>query len=212
MANWTSGQYANISTLSIVSVLAVLSFAFVSSITPGPNNLMLWSSGLNHGWRATMRHLAGVNLGFTFLLFLIAVGLGEVFERFALVGQVLRWVGGGYLLYLAYRISRSGTIKNPAKAAKPMTFIEAALFQWVNPKAWIMGTTAASTLLDPDRPVWAAALAMTAIFWSVNLPCITAWLFAGTASTRWLGDQGKIRIANRVLGLLLVATVVLIVK
>lgn len=190
---------------------ALIGLAFVSSITPGPNNFMLWASGLNHGVKRTLPHLAGVSLGFSFLIFLVAVGLGTLFDRYSGVALGLKIVGGGYLAYLAYRVFTSGSSARSNNVAPPLTFLQAALFQWVNPKAWVMSTTAVSTLLDGDRPVLRAAVALTAPFWVVNLPCIGLWMWSGAASSRWLDDQRRLRIANRSLGVLLGGTVVLIV-
>lgn len=191
--------------------VALIGLAFVSSITPGPNNLMLWASGLNHGVRKTLPHMAGVSLGFSLLLFLIAIGLGTLFDRYAGVALGLKIVGGGYLAYLAYRVFTSSSSRRSEDVTPPLSFVQAALFQWVNPKAWVMGTTAASTLLDTDRPILSAAAALTIPFWMVNLPCIFAWLWSGAASSRWLDDHRRVQVANRSLGVLLGGTVVLIV-
>ncbi|MEM7321967.1 MAG: LysE family translocator [Actinomycetota bacterium] len=191
---------------------ALISLAFVSSITPGPNNLMLWASGLNHGIRRYVPHLLGVSVGFTVLLFLIATGLGTVFDRYEAVAFLLKVLGGGYLSYLAYRIFTASSTSRSTEAAPPLTFLQAALFQWVNPKAWVMGTTAVSTLLDTERPILQAALLIVGPFWVVNLPCILAWLWSGAASSRVLDDPRRLRVANRSLGVLLGATVVLIVS
>lgn len=190
----------------------LISLAFVSSITPGPNNLMLWASGLNHGIRRSLPHLAGVSLGFSFLLLLIAAGLGTVFDRYAVVALGLKVLGGAYLAYLAYRIFTSGSANRSAEVSPPLTFVQAALFQWVNPKAWVMGTTAVSTLLEVDRPILQASAALAVPFWVVNLPCIMTWLWSGAASSRWLDDERRVRLANRSLGVLLAGTVVLIVS
>ncbi len=191
---------------------ALVSLAFIASITPGPNNLMLWASGLNHGFRRTLRHLAGVSLGFALLLFLVALGLGQVFERYGRIEVALKLTGGTYLAYLAYRIFTAGTEARSEEVADPLTFTQAALFQWVNPKAWVMATTAASTLLDTSRPIAIAALGLTGPFWAVNLPCISLWAVSGSASTRWLDDPRRVRVANRTLGLLLGATVLLLFR
>ena len=193
-----------------MDVVAVMSLAFVASITPGPNNLMLWASGLNHGVSGTLRHLAGVNIGFSFLLFVIAVGLGTVFERFPTVELTLKLAGGAYLLYLAYGIFTSVPTTD-AERRPPMTFVQAALFQWVNPKAWVMGITATSTGLDEGAPLLLAALMLALVFGAVNLPCISAWMLSGAFASRFLDDEKRLRMANRFLGILLAATVVLIV-
>ena len=194
-----------------MDLAAVTSLAFVASITPGPNNLMLWASGLNHGVRRTLGHLAGVALGFALLLFLVSVGLGSIFERFAGLELGLRLVGGAYLLYLAYRIFTASSLAEVDGPAGPMTLVQAMLFQWVNPKAWVMTVTASSIGLPSDTPLVLAALALTGIFAVVNLPCISAWMLSGSYAARFFHEPSRLRAMNRVLGLMLAATVVLIV-
>ena len=193
-----------------MDVAAITSLAFVASITPGPNKTMLWASGLNHGVRATLRHLAGVNLGFSLLLFLVAVGLGNVFDRHARVELGLKLAGGAYLIFLAYRIFTTSSLSKVDAPAKPMTFGQAALFQWVNPKAWVMTITATSTGLADGTPLILAALALTGVFAVVNLPCISAWMLSGSYAARFFHEPNRMRTMNRVLGILLAATVVLI--
>ena len=195
-----------------MDVPALISLAFVASITPGPNNLMLLASGMNHGIRRTLPHLAGVSLGFGFLIFLVALGLGAVFEKYAAIELVLKIAGGVYLIYLAWKIFNTSGINSVDGADVPMTFLQAAAFQWVNPKAWVMATTATSTLLDSNDSVIGAASALTLGFWIVNLPCIATWMFSGAYAARWVENERRIRLVNRTLGVLLVGTVALLVS
>lgn len=194
-----------------MDVAAVAGLAFVASITPGPNNVMLWSSGLNHGPRRTLRHLAGVNLGFAFLLFLVAVGLGSLFDKIPGFETGLKIIGSAYLLYLAYGIFNTSAVGGVAHTAKPMTFLQAAAFQWVNPKAWVFSATAVSTGLSDSTPLVVGALGLTALVAVINLPCILTWMLGGSYTSRFLDDPRKLRPVNRVLGILLAATVVLII-
>ena len=130
--------------------LAFALFAFVSSITPGPNNTMLLASGVNFGFARSLPHMAGVTLGFCLMILLMGLGLGSVFARFPVLYTVLRYVGGTYMLYLAWKIFRSqpaSPADNHAAAAKPMGFTAAAAFQWVNPKAWVMALGSITTYL-----------------------------------------------------------------
>lgn len=193
-----------------MDVAAVVSLAFVASITPGPNNLMLWASGMNHGIRRTVPHVAGISLGFALLLFLTALGLGAVFERYETIELALKLLGGGYLLYLAYKIARTTSIGATSNDSRPMRFIEAAAFQWMNPKAWVMSTTASTTLLNTETSVLGAAASLTALFWIVALPSSLAWLLSGATASRWVDNEARVRNVNRVLGALLAATVVLL--
>lgn len=193
-----------------MDIPALITLAFVASITPGPNNLMLLGSGMNHGIRRTLPHLAGVNLGFGLLIFLVALGLGAVFERNDTIELVLGLLGGAYLAYLAWKIFNTRALANADTTAAPMTFLQAALFQWVNPKAWVMATTATSTLLVTEGSIAAGATALTIGFCLVNLPCISTWMASGALASRWIDDERRIRIFNRTLGTMLAATVVLL--
>jgi len=176
-------------------------FAFVSSITPGPNNLMLLASGVNHGFRATLRHLFGVSAGFALMLVAVGMGLAELFERWPLLHELLRWVGAGYLLWLAWRIARSGSPAQ-AQAQPPMGFFAAAAFQWVNPKAWMMGVTAYTTYVQArDLPL---VLAVALLFAVINLPCLSTWTLLGSRLRGWMAVGQRQRCFNLLMGGLLV--------
>ncbi len=189
---------------------ALIIFAFVSSITPGPNNIMLWGSGMNFGFRQTLPHLAGINIGFASLILVTNLGLGTVFLRFPVISFVLRIIGSAYLLYLAYKVATAGRVVEGEATSTPMTFLQAAAFQYVNPKAWIMAATAASAFLPESQPLLVGALFITAVFSIVNLPCVSTWALAGSAIGRLLTNDRRRRIVNAFLGLLLVGTVFLI--
>lgn len=193
-----------------MDIPALITLAFVASITPGPNNLMLLASGMNHGVAKTLRHVTGVSLGFAFLLFVVAMGLGTLFERYEVLEVVLKIVGGAYLAYLAWKIFNTTGVKAADGTAAPLTFLQAAAFQWVNPKAWVMATTATSTLLDTDASVLVGAAFLTAGFWIVNLPCILTWMFSGAYAQRWVDNERRVQSMNQTLGVLLAATVVLL--
>ena len=188
---------------------AIALFAFVASITPGPNNVMLWASWLNFGFRRTIPHLAGITTGFVSLLLATSFGLGALFERVDGLSLALRVIGSAYLLYLAYRVATAGNAER-SDAARPFSFFEAAAFQYVNPKAWVMTITAAGSFIPPGEPLVRSVLLMAAVFGAVNVPCIVVWAAGGTAMGRLLGDSRRRRIVNGVLGLMLVYTVWLI--
>ncbi len=191
-----------------VGALAV--FAFVSSITPGPNNVMLWASGMNFGFRRTLPHLAGVNLGFVSLLGAVGAGLGAVFQTVSWLSPTLRVIGSAYLLYLAYRVATSGGAIEGEASSRPLSFLEAAAFQYVNPKAWVMGITAAGSFLDSDQSLAVGTASFALVFGIVNLPCICTWAAAGTGLGRLLTNDRRRRAINALLGALLVGTVYLI--
>lgn len=167
---------------TLTSTLAALAgFAFVTSITPGPNNLMLLASGTHFGWRRSLPHLLGISFGFGVMLLLVGLGLGEVFERFPALHDVLKWVSLAYLLYLAYKVATAAPPKaGDEGGSRPMGFGAAALFQAVNPKAWAMALTAVTAYGELGVP------AVTAIFVLVNLPCCGSWAVLGEQMRRWL--------------------------
>lgn len=180
-------------------ILALISFAFVSSITPGPNNLMLMSSGANFGFRRSLPHMLGVALGFTFMVGLLGLGMAEVFARWPVLHQILAGLSALYMLWLAWKIARSGT-PGEGRSDRPMTFLQAAAFQWVNPKAWAMALGAVT--LYAGLGTWAVA----AIFGAVNLPAITVWVLMGQGVRRWLTRPAQLRAFNWVMAGLLVAS------
>ena len=186
--------------------LALVAFAFVSSITPGPNNLMLMASGANFGLRRTLPHMFGVGIGFVVMIVLVGFGVSRLFDAFPATYDILKLVGVIYLLWLAWKIANAAPPKGAAHEGKPMTFLQAAAFQWVNPKAWTMALTA-TTLYAPDRSLWAIGL-MAAVFGAVNLPSISAWTILGLQMRRVLNSTARLRAFNWTMALLLVASLI----
>lgn len=180
-------------------------FCFVSSITPGPNNLMLMASGVNFGVRRTVPHALGVGLGFVVMVAVVGLGLAGVFARYPALLVAMKWVGAAYMVWLAAKLARAAPLTSGAAAGRPMTFLQAAAFQWVNPKAWIMALTAVATYTDPadyTRTVLVVAL----VFGIVNLPCISTWALFGTAMRGALGRPATLRAFNWIMAALLVAS------
>jgi len=185
---------------------ALMIFAFVSSITPGPNNLMLMSSGANFGFKPTIPHLLGVGIGFTMMIVLVGLGVIQIFDHFPMSYQILKVVSIIYLLYLALKIALANTsAKEKASRAKPMTFIQAALFQWVNPKAWTMALTAIS-IYAPSKSIFAVLL-VALIFGLVNIPCIISWIVLGQKMQTLLNNQKHLKAFNITMAALLVLSV-----
>ncbi len=180
-------------------------FAFVSSITPGPNNLMLMNSGTNFGFRKTLPHLLGVGIGFTLMIVLVGLGIMKVFDVYPLSYQMLKFSSVAYLLFLAYKIATSSSASNVENKAKPMTFLQAALFQWVNPKAWTMALTAIS-IYAPSKD-FSAVLIVAIIFGLINLPCIGSWVTLGQKIKLLLKNEICLRAFNVTMALLLVVSV-----
>ena len=186
-------------------VLAFAAYAFVTSITPGPNNTMLLASGANFGFRATLPHMFGVGLGFGLMVLAVGLGIGAVFQAVPALHAVLRHVGAAYLVYLVWKIARSGPPGSGAGEGRPMTFLQAAAFQWVNVKAWIMAIGAVATY-TPQVGYFANLLAVTLIFTLVNIPCIAAWVGVGTVLRGVLADPLRLRVFNVAMALLLLAS------
>ena len=185
-------------------LLAFVGFAFVSSITPGPNNTMLLASGANYGFRRTVPHIAGISLGCVFMLLLVGFGLGQAFAAVPWLYGVLRWVGAAYLLWLAWKIATAGTVKDhDASNGRPLTFWQAAAFQWVNPKAWVMVVGAASTYA-PREDFGRGVVVLALLLGLVNVPSICVWAGFGTALRPWLSQPRRARAFNAVMALLLV--------
>ncbi|WP_077146003.1 LysE family translocator [Sphingopyxis sp. KK2] len=194
------------------TTLAALSaFALVSSITPGPNNMMLMASGANFGLRRTVPHALGVGFGFTLMILLVGVGLMGLFDLFPVLNTVLKVVSVAYLLWLAWKIANAAAPGggNEAPRGKPMTFVQAILFQWVNPKAWTMALSAIA-LYAPDRN-FVAVLLVAIVFGIVNLPSTSIWAVMGTALRGWLSSPARLKAFNWTMAALLVGSLALLI-
>ena len=184
--------------------LALALFAFVSSITPGPNNLMLMASGANFGFRRTIPHMLGVALGFVFMVVLVGAGLVQIFDAFPISYTVLKVASVTYLLYLAWKIAHAGPVESSDSTGTPMTFLQAASFQWVNPKAWAMALTAISAYA-PNQTLWAIFL-VAAVFGLINLPSVGSWTILGQQMARFLTNPRRLTQFNWLMAVLLVAS------
>ncbi len=192
-------------TYELLAGLAV--FSLVSSITPGPNNLMLMASGANFGFRRTIPHMLGVGLGFTVMVLLVGVGLVQLFVAYPVAHTLLKVVSVLYLLFLSWKIATAaapGEGPEGEGAGTPITFIQAALFQWVNPKAWTMALTAV-TVYSPSQTVGAVAI-VAAVFGSLNLPCVSAWTLLGQQLRHLLTSARRLALFNIGMALLLVGS------
>jgi threonine/homoserine/homoserine lactone efflux protein len=190
--------------VSIEILVALVVFATATSITPGPNNLMLLSSGVNFGFRRSIPHMLGIGAGFMVLLLAVGAGMGSLLTGIPWLYMAIKIAGGLYLLYLAWRIATSGPIEGEGAAGtKPITFLEAAAFQWVNPKAWVMAVTAMGAYTDPAN-YWVTSVLVTVVFGIVNLPNVAVWAGLGAALRTWLSDPGRLRLFNVGMAVLLV--------
>lgn len=192
--------------LSTDTLAALAVFAFASSVTPGPNNAMLMASGATFGVRRTAPHMAGVVLGFAFMVLAVGLGLGGLFAAYPILYEILWVIGMIYLLYLAWKIANSATIGS-AKAVRPMRFVEAVAFQWVNPKAWT-GAIGAITAYAPKENYLAGLIAIVLVFLIVNSPTVLIWSGFGAVLRRFLERPGALRAFNVTMALALVASLI----
>ena len=183
-------------------------FCLVSSITPGPNNLMLMASGANFGFRRTLPHMLGVGLGFTAMVILVGVGLVGLFEAYPVSYDILTAVSIVYMGYLAWRIATAAApaddVQDGSKGGRPITFFQAVLFQWVNPKAWTMALTAL-TVYAPSQSLW-AVMVVAITFGSINLPCVSTWTIMGLHLQRLLTSRKRLTTFNLCMAGLLIAS------
>jgi len=170
------------------SLLALASFTFVASITPGPNNLMLAASGIGFGLKRTVPHMLGVCAGFFVLVLACGLGIGALLMQTPGAATVLKLLGSGYLIYLAWLLRSSFTAESGPARSRPMSFTAAAAFQFANPKAWLMGLTAASAFLPALGGDWTALVLLCLVVCTVNFPCVTSWAVLGASIRSRLSD------------------------
>ena len=182
--------------MTVELIFALFIFAFVSSITPGPNNIMLMASGTNFGFRKTIPHILGINIGYSMLTFSLGIGLMEVFNLFPLIKIILKSLCSGYLVYLSYRIATSstGTDKNEKQQSRPFSFTEAMLFQWVNPKGWTMALSAI-TIYSPTNAL-SGIILVTVAFSITNFPCQCLWTLLGQQFRKLMSSSFKLKMFN----------------
>ncbi len=184
---------------------ALLLFACVSTFTPGPNNIMLMTSGANVGFARTIPHMLGVALGFAFMVMLVGVGLVGIFNTYPLSHQILKYVSLAYLIYLAAKIAMSGRAKE-VDDFTPLTFLAAASFQWVNPKGWSMALSAVT--LFSSGGAWLELGIIALAFTLANIPSVSFWTLAGQKLQHWLITPVRIRSFNISMAILLIASTV----
>jgi threonine/homoserine/homoserine lactone efflux protein len=194
-------------------LLAIALFCFASCATPGPNNLMLLASGVNYGFKRTLPHMMGINFGFGVMVFLIGLGLAQMFQIYPSLHTIMKWGSIAFMLYLAWKIATSTAPLEPATSdaadaskAKPLTWWQAALFQWINPKGWAMGLSAIAAYV-PESNGSASIPHLTVLalmFIVINIPVGMVWTLFGVRLRTWLASDKNRRAFNYVMALLLV--------
>jgi threonine/homoserine/homoserine lactone efflux protein len=176
-------------------VIALAIFVATTSITPGPNNTMIFASGVNFGFLRSIPHILGISIGFLLLLLAVGIGLSAVITALPWLFTLIKILGALYLCWMAWKIATTRSLNNGQNTGhRPMTFLAAAAFQWVNPKAWVMAVSATATYTNPLH--FGQTLAVVAL--------TIAWAAGGTALRGWLSDPVKLKYFNITMGVLLV--------
>lgn len=193
--------------LTTETLIALVIFAIVSSITPGPNNIMLLASGVQFGLKKTIPHMLGICFGFFILCIAVGLGIGALLQAFPTFHLVLKVISAIYLVYLGIKIASSRSIsEDTASAAKPMTFLQASLFQWINPKAWMMAVSAMIMFSSTQYPLLSMLL-IAIVFAIVNLPCVSVWALFGVLLKRFLSQPHYLKWFNILMGSLLITSI-----
>jgi threonine/homoserine/homoserine lactone efflux protein len=187
-------------------LIAFIVFAVVMFITPGPNNIMVLSSGLTYGFRRTVPHIAGITIGFAFMIAAVGLGFGTVFIAYPVLQSILKYAGAAYLVYLAVAIAMSGPPKpDEANTRGPMTFLGAAMFQWVNVKGWVMVIGTITAYAAIARFPWNIAI-QTVLALALGMVSTSIWTLFGSALRPVLTSERAVRAFNVVMAVLLLAS------
>ena len=180
--------------------LALLGLATAATWTPGPNNVMLTASGVNFGFRRTVPHIAGINTGFPVLIFLVAIGLGEIFAASPALRTGMRIGGAGLLLWFAWKTATAGRANAEPSATRPLSFVQAFAFQWINPKAWTMALATTAQFVTGEAPI-AEGAACAGAYFLTGIGSSSTWAAFGVGIRRALSSDLRLRIFNGLMGL-----------
>lgn len=196
---------------AVLDPLPFITYAFVMSITPGPNNVMLTASGATFGFRRTVPHILGIVCGFTVQLLAVCAGLSALFSRWPALQTTLSWVGALYLLHLGWRLLKSSAARAHGQA-RPVRFFEAAMFQFLNPKAWVMSITSATLFLPQELGLLLRGAYMALVMEGVGLPCMAVWALFGSALKNFLAAPRARVVFNSAMAGMLVVTALMMVR
>jgi threonine/homoserine/homoserine lactone efflux protein len=190
----------------MLELLPLLGFAIAASVTPGPNVLMVAAGAAGHGVRAVMPHMLGITFGFSAMLLVVGLGLAAPLAASPVAHGVMRVVAAAWLLWLSWRIATAPP-PGDGPAKPPMGFVAAALFQWVNPKAWMIGAAAMAGYTRPGEPLLPQVALVALMFGIVSMPCLAVWAGLGAGARRFLRDPRALRRFNIAMGVLLALSV-----
>jgi len=190
-------------------IITSLPFLVTMGFTPGPNNILVASSGVNFGFRATIPHILGVTLGYPLMLLLVGVGLAQIFTQVPQIHAVLKYLCIAYLLYLSWRIAFAPVAADETRrTAKPLTFLQAAAFQWVNGKGWVVALSAVTTYTVVNTTLILQVLALAALALLVTFASVSSWTLFGALLRQYLQTERRRRRFNYTMAALLVASIV----
>ncbi|WP_082806224.1 LysE family translocator [Marichromatium gracile] len=190
------------------NLTAIILFAISSTLTPGPNNIMVMASGANHGITRSLPLLTGICVGFSSMLLLTGLGLGQILHLIPELHLTIKIIGISYLLYLAWLIARSGDVTTSRDSNEPLSFVKGALFQLVNAKSWIVSTGAVAAFTTAGTSFYNQNAILALIFFAVSFPCVGAWLFFGSSLRKALKNPSRRRLFNYTMSCLLVISVI----
>ncbi len=194
---------------SITVLISFILFTFVACMSPGPNNLMLLSSGLTFGYKRTLPHALGIIVGYPIMFLIVGLGLGKIFEQNPMVLEIMKYIGISYLCWMAWQIANAkGSLHSNDTEAKPFTFWQAVLFQWVNPKAWIMAITSLATFLTTSNELLFQILLMSIITVLIGIITTHSWSLGGVFLKRIIHSNENVQIFNKIVAVVLVSSVV----
>ena len=197
--------------ISIELTVALITFYFVMFVTPGPNNIMLTTSGIKYGFKKTIPHILGIPLGHFFQIFLVSLGLVTLFQTYPFIQEVLKVVGCLYLFFLAYKMFGALSVKkNTTETGRPLKFYEASLFQILNPKAWVVAITAVSVFFPKDEYFVTGIFYLASVAPIVCLPSISIWALFGSGIRAFVSNNRVKQIIEMIMAFLLLATGIMI--
>lgn len=193
-------------------LFSVIVFSVSASVTPGPNNILAMASGLSFGMLRSLPLLFGICLGFSLMLLLVGLGFGQILTANPQLSVYLKIIGVTYILYLAYVIVNNSDFDKQDPQAKPLSFFNGLLFQWVNAKAWVVCISAVSAFTTPGESYLSQIILITVAFLIVGPPCVGIWIFSGTLMNKYLSNRSAIKSLNVGMSLLLIASVLPVLK